>query len=124
MLLLRKKIRTNTRALSNQCPENPLGEFLPSNLRLGKLPLVNYHLAKFHPSKLPPPPPTPHPGEFPPGSGLGLGVGLGLELGNLTRWEFTGGQFTRQEFGQVLIHHGITYQGEFDRGELTRWEFS
>ena len=105
-------IRTNARALSNQCPENPLGEFLPSNPRLGKLPLVNYHLAKFHPSKLPPPPS--HPGEFPPGSGLGLGVGLGLELGNLTRWGFTGGQFTRQEFGWVLIH----------QGELTRWEFS
>ena len=88
----------------------------------GKSPLVNSPSKSPHqipPGKLPP-------GELPPGSGLGLGVGLG----NLTRWKFTEGQFTRGKFGQVVIDRGQLTGGggEFDRedirGELTRGGFS
>ena len=62
------------------------GKFPPGQFSPGESPLppVNYHLTKFSL------------GEFPPGSGLG----------NLTRWEFSGGQFTRGELDQAIMHGG------------------
>ena len=67
------------------------GKFPPGQFSPGEPPLppVNYHLTKFSL------------GEFPPGSGLG----------NLTRWEFTGG-----EFDQVIIHWGELTKGGGEGG--------
>ena len=75
------------------CPENsPLVNFPPGEIRPIKFFPVNYSPVNYHVAKFP---------------------GLGLGLGNLSRWEFTEGQFTRGEFCQVVIHQGVT-----DRGDL------